>query len=251
MTFSKNILLILGLILFIGFQNSSYSQMSKKEIEKERALYKSNNIKKVNEFGGKGYYEVTEVDREGRKIKSNGFYNDQEVNITIYEYDLNGRLYEESYYGYESGDGLSFKYSYDDEGNVKSILSEGVEESNIIFKYDEFGNVISKEIEDIGLYPQPSYIIEFENTYEDGILISISQKCNSTIELAEFTEYDYNEGLLNSKVEYYKNCYDRILKFSSKSTYTYYPNKLIEQVSLESTYNESIQVSNFRYEYYK
>jgi len=251
MTFSKNILLIFVLIIFIGFQNSSYSQMSRKEIDEERTLYKNNNVKTVIILSSNGYRNVTEIDREGKKIKSNDFYNNQEVNITNYEYDLNGNLIEESYYGYESGDGSTSIYEYDEIGNVKSILTVGGDENKTIFRYDSSGSVTIIEIYDIGLNPQPPFIKEFENIYTDERISTITGICNSNIETADYTQYTYDKDLLISVEKFDKSCKDGTLKFSSREIYTYFPNMLVKQTSYESDYSEGIEITKYDYEYYR
>ena len=152
-----NIMLIstIAILLNLIFLQNSYCQLSKIEIDKERALYKNNKVKSVIITGSNGYKNITDIDKEGKKIKSNDFYDNQEANITNYKYDSYGNLTEESYYGYESGDGSTSTFEYDEFGNVKSILTEGIDDHKSSFRYDNYGNVTLIEINDIGLNPQP------------------------------------------------------------------------------------------------
>jgi len=250
----KNIILLsikLSILLIIFFHHTSYSQMSKKEIDKERALYKNNKVKSVIITGNKGFKNITEIDSEGKKIKSNDFYNNEEANITNYEYDLNGNLTEESYYGYESGDGSTSIYEYDEIGNIKSILTEGIDDHKSSFRYDNFGNVTLIEISDIGLNPQPPFIKEFENIYMDERISTITQICNSNFETADYTEYAYDNDVLLSVEDFEKNCIDGTLKFTFRKTYTYFPNMLVKQTSSEYDYNKSVEINKYDYENYR
>lgn len=239
------------LLLMIAFQSTSYSQMSKKDINEERVLYKNNKVKSVIIIGQNGFKSVTEIDREGKKVKSNDFYNNKEANINNYVYDSFGRLIEESYYGYESGDGFSTIYYYDEEGNVSSTITEGSDANKHVFKYDINGVVIYTEIIDVGIENSPPYIIEYENSYEGGKISSSLQLCNFKIESADYTKYQYNENLLSSIEKFDKNCNEGTLKFYSRDSYSYYPNLLIKQISSESIYNDRIEVSAYSYEYFK
>jgi len=251
MEINKIFFIITALLFNLVILQTSFSQMSRIEIDEERALYKNNKVKTLIITGQNGYKRVTEIDRDGKKMKSNDFYNNMEANITNYEYDLNGNLTEESYYGYESGDGFSFKYSYDEEGNVSSILTEGGDENNTIFSYDNSGSVTIIEITDIGLNPQPPFIKEFENIYTDERISTITHICNSNIETADYTQYTYDNDLLFSVENFEKNCIDGTLKFTSRESYTYFPNMLMKQTSYESGYSEGIEITKYDYEYYR
>jgi len=163
----------------------------------------------------------------------------------------NFRLSEESYYGYESGDGYRTTYYYDKEGNVESTIIKGSDDNKTFNRYDNHGNVTYIEIIDITLNPLPPYIIEYDNSYENEILNSTLELCNFNIETAVLTNYTYNLNQLSSVEKFDKRCNDGTLKFSSRNTYSYFPNLLIKQISYESSYNVGIEVSEYSYEYYK
>lgn len=244
-----NILLIPIITILLNFilLQNSYCQLSKIEIDKERTLYKNNKVKSVIITGNKGFKNITEIDREGKKIKSNDYYNNQEANITNYEYDLNGNLTEESYYGYESGDGISHKYYYDENGNLIGDEEEwGGDESNgpeNQYYYDVSGNV----------YRMIKYgrEISYDNIYEDGKLISASEICKEDDSMVYVIKYTYESDLLNSIEKYEKNCNDGTLKFSSRETYTYFPNMLVKQTSSEYDYDKSVEIKKYDYEYFR
>jgi len=147
----------------------------------------------------------------------------------------NFRLSEESYYGYESGDGYRTTYYYDKEGNVESTIIKGSDDNKTFNRYDNHGNVTYIEIIDITLNPLPPYIIEYDNSYENEILNSTLELCNFNIETAVLTNYTYNLNQLSSVEKFDKRCNDGTLKFSSRNTYSYFPNLLIKQISYESS----------------
>lgn len=221
--------------------------MSKKEIDKERALYKNNKVKSVITTGNKGFKNITEIDSEGKKIKSNDFYDNEESNVTNYKYDSYGNLIERSYYGYFSGDGISHKYYYDENGNL--IGDEevwGIDESNgpdNSYYYDVSGNVY-RMIKD-------GSEINYNNIYEEDKLISASEICKDDDSMVYVKKFTYDNDLLFSVENFEKNCIDGTLKFSSREIYTYFPNMLVKQTSYESNFSDGIEITKYDYEYYR
>lgn len=139
MEINKIFFIITALLFNLVILQTSFSQMPRIEIDEERALYKNNKVKTLIITGQNGYKRVTEIDRDGKKMKSNDFCNNMEANITNYVYDSFERLMEESYYGYESGDGYSTTYYYDEEGNVESTITGGGDENKTFYRYESHG----------------------------------------------------------------------------------------------------------------
>jgi len=131
---------------------------------------KSKEVKKT-EYDEKGFekhpsYAKIKKDSNGRIIEEEGYYGGSPASMMTYKYDSQGNMIQDTYYGYESGDGFMntyrhndkgwvsevipdgegpfspSQYEYDKEGNKVAEMSEGLGSGNNKYKYDDRGNVI-------------------------------------------------------------------------------------------------------------
>ena len=131
---------------------------------------KSNEIK-ITEYDEKGFEkhkpgEKFKKDSNGRILEEEGYWEGRPASISTFKYDNQGNLIQDTYYGYESGDGFlnnykyndkgwmsevipegegpfyRMKYEYDKEGNKITEISQGDGSGNSKYKYDDRGNVI-------------------------------------------------------------------------------------------------------------
>jgi hypothetical protein len=160
-------------------------------------------------------------------------------------------MIEESYYGYESGDGVTTSFFYDKSGNIikkKSVGSDGGEE---FYKYDNLGNLIQIQYGRDEPTSDPPYYIEYDNVYENGKLISKENLCNQQTEDIIQTKYIYSGDNVFQIEELEKNCRTNSVKFYSKKSIEYFENGLIKETTFESSYTEEgILKGVYSYEFY-
>jgi hypothetical protein len=238
------------LIVFITFAGLCNSQ-SKIQLDKERSLYRENKVKTETIVSSDGNKSVTKIDKDGKRVEIKGYYNNAEANIITYKYDNADNMIEESYYGYESGDGYSTYFYYDNKGNIVKTRMVGSDENETRNNYDEYGNMIETEYIEIGLSPGPPYFTEYKNVYENGNLISKENICNLRTESVYLTKYSYDNDKIILEEEFEKNCNDNTLKFQSKKSILYYENGLIKETASESQYKEGVIKSIYTYEFHK
>ena len=187
------------LLLNLFFVDTSYTQSSRFEIAKSRALKKNNNVKTITITGNDGYTAVTQVDTEGKNIYYIVYKNGVEEFRKNSKYDAFGRLIE-----IDNNDGNKEYYEYDDEGNVKSIShinAKGLSTFDQFFKYDENGHIIHELRDQKVISP---YVIESVNEYNEGKIISSQGICGSR-DSVYLKKYSYENNLL-STIETFKKC---------------------------------------------
>ena len=240
--------LYLAMLIFC-FVSSSYSQ-SKIELDKQSLLYKTNKVKIQTIDYGSGRKNVTKYNQNGKPTESHDYYNNIEANITTYKYDKKGRMTEESYYGYESGDGNLSKYYYDENENVAKIVSSGSDESEVEYSYDIHGNIIETEYHDIALEPGPPLFQHYLHTYEADKLTFTDEECTLRREEIFQTKYTYEESNVIMIEVFYKKCSTGEIILNSKQTFEYFENGLIKESIVEGIYNEAPQKNIYSYEFY-
>ena len=240
----KKVIIILFSI--ICFSVISYSQ-SRIQLDNERILFKTNKVNIETVICSDGSKSVTKYDKNGNRVEIKGYYNNVESNITIYKYDEHVNMIEESYYGYESGDGITTTFYYDESGNIFKTKTEGSDNNEAYFKYDDNGNLIKSEVVYFGEAP---VVTEYKNIYESGSLVSKEDLCNNSRESIIKTNYTYIGGRVSTEEEYEKNCKTESTKFYSKKTIEYFDNGLIKETKFESSYTEGIQKTTYKYDFY-
>lgn len=236
------------LLFILSF--SFCSSQSRIQMEKEYSLYKINKVKTEIITSDDGNKTVTKLDKDGKRIEIKGYNGRKEINITSYKYDNKGNMIEESYYGYESGDGYTTYFYYDEQGNVIKSKLVGSDENEIKMKYDEFGNLIETEYIDISSNPGPPYFLEYKNNYENGKLISSENLCTAKTDAVYVTQYSYDSDNVILLEEYEKNCRDNSTKLSSQKKFIYLENGLIKESTYQSEFKEKIQKNIYTYEFY-
>lgn len=237
-------------LIFITIVTCSFSQesiKSKIEIDRDRDLLRTNKVKEIIIEGNQGLLEKTKIDISGTKVETKGFYNNQESSIVNYKYDEKFNLIEESYYGYESGDGISTKYYYDETGNVigdeevwGGDESKGPENH---YYYDEFGN-INRMIK----YGTET---NYDNQYVEGNLVSTSEICKVNDSLVYVIKYTYDkENRISEENSFYKKCSNDEFEITENKKYSYYENGLIKRIEKEGKYTDGLIFLNYTYKIY-
>jgi len=220
---------------------------SKIEIDKERDLLRTNKVKEIIIEGSQGLQEKTNIHKNGMKVETKGFYNNEESSIVNYKYDEKSNLIERFYYGYESGDGISIKYYYDKTGNVISDEEIwGYDESQgpqNHYYYDVSGNInrmIKYERE-----------INYSNQYEEGKLISTAEICKEGDSMVSVIKYTYDsKNRISEENSFYKNCSSNELEPTENIKYLYYENGLIKRIEKEGKYTDGFIFLNYIYKFY-
>lgn len=241
-------LLCLSLI-FICFTSLSYPQ-SKIQIEKERTLYRVTKVKIQTIEYGNGRKELTKYNKNGAPTESHDYYDNVESNIKTYKYDKKGKLTEESYFGYESGDGVLNKYYYDQNDDIIKIVSSGSDDSEVEYSYDIHGNIIEALYKDIAFEPGPPLFFHYINTYEADKLTFTDEECTMRRGEISQTKYTYEGSNVILIEEFYKNCSTGEIILDSKQSFEYFENGLIKESIKEGRYNEVPEKKIYIYEYY-
>ncbi len=198
-------------------------------------------------------------DADGNLIRETWINNSIEDKIVDYRY-IDGLLAESevtnyTYWGYVSA-GITY-YTYDNEGNVLSIMQGGENDSSHVlmeYTYDEDGNVLTEsESMDIG----KDYITkDWECVYvydQDGQLVekyfytfAYGEPGEEEIDSTDITEYTYENGKLLREVKYSYHADGTLYDNGIYYTEYAYDEKgnLMQSVYLDSDYTEL-----YRYEY--
>lgn len=235
--------LVIVILLYSFLIDTSYSQQSRFEIAKSRALKKNNNVKTIT-VTGNGYTAVTQVDTEGKVINSITYKNEVKENSKIYKYDSFGRVIE-----INNNDGFIEYYEYDDEGNVKSISTinaKGLSTLDQFFKYDEKGHVVY-ELRDQKVIDPFEKVSE--NKYDEDKLISTQFKCGSN-EWVSYIKYSYENNLLSTIESFRKNCFNDSLKIETITSFSRFDNSLTQQAIYHNIDPERTYIWDYAYEFY-
>lgn len=231
------------LSLFISVQ--CFSQ-PRSDLDKKYSIYKMNKIKTETINYNDGSSTVTRFDKKGRPTEVKSYNSGVESYIVTYEYDKKGYLREESYFGFESGDGVTTKFYYDGSGQIIKSESTGSMEDITEYVNDEYGNALT--IKYVSTDEKTSAgLLEYKNTYANGKLASIEAVCKEGDDITMYSRYTYDGENLIVNEEFDKDCKTGELKFSFKKIFEYDANGLLTKTDFTSTYTDGIKTGVYSY----
>ena len=125
--------------IFEAKKSSSGEVEKVKSIDVEITVYDEKGFKKP-ESGAK-----IKKDSNGRILEEEGYWEGRPASMVSYKYDTKGNLIQDTYYGYESGDGFLNNYKYNDKGWVTEVITDGEPSSPPRqYEYDKEGNKITE-----------------------------------------------------------------------------------------------------------
>jgi len=229
------------LIIFVSFSFSQDDKvLSKIQFEKQRMLYKKNNVKVESIYSDKGSETITKYDKNGKPKNSEYNLNICIGSYTEYKYDRYGHLIEESNGG---GDGYIIRYNYDKKDNVISsgFKHEFDDEGNPTnYAYDRYGSLILNGV------------ITINNKYKNRNILYSLEECIPNLIFTKIKRFSYDKkNRLILEESFIKNSTNDLIIISSRTTYKYYKNGLKKSTTFESSDTDEIDIYNYKYQYYK
>ncbi|MBS1514812.1 MAG: hypothetical protein JSS63_07260 [Bacteroidetes bacterium] len=245
--FSSAFLFIIT-ISFI-FTQTGFSQ-SKKDLEREYKVYKTNKVKTETIQYNDGTKTVNSYDIQGRKTEEVSYFENNQSNKTTYKYDSKGLPEEEKYFGFESGDSYTTKFTYDEAGNLIKTVSTGSLEDISEYANDEMGNPVKISYFSPTDTKSAYDFLEYKNTYANGMLTSIETKCKEGDETTFGSKFTYDGEKIILNEDYTKNCKTGAVTIGAKKTFEYSANGLIKLTKYSDTYLTEPRTGTYTYEYY-
>lgn len=217
------------------------------DLDKKYSVYKKNKIKTETINYSDGSSTVTKLDKKGRPTEVKSYNNGVESYIVTYEYNKKGYLSGETYFGFESGDGVSTKFYYDDAGQMLKSESTGSMDDVTEYVNDEYGNAVT--IKYVTTDNKTSAgLLEYKNTYANGLLTSIEAVCKEADDITMYSRYTYDGENLIVNEEFDKDCKTGELKFSFKKIFEYGTDGLLTKTNFTSTYTDGVKTGVYSYE---
>ncbi|MBS1494809.1 MAG: hypothetical protein JST55_14935 [Bacteroidetes bacterium] len=235
-------------LLIVFFTAQAYSQ-SRYDLEKQYAVYKKNKVKTETIIYSDGSKTISKYDKKGRPTEIINYDNGKESYSTTFKYNSKGLLESESYFGYETGDGVTNEFTYDDNGFMIKSVASGSQEDITYYENDSQGNAVKITYYNKGSN-NPAGELNYKMTYSGDLLISIETRCKPGDESALGTRYTYDGANLIINEDYDKDCKTGKETFSSKKTFEYFDNGLIKETGYQSTYSEGVRKGSYSYETY-
>jgi YD repeat-containing protein len=240
----------IALLLAASIFQNAFSQ-SPADRERQYKLYKTNKVKTETIQYNDGTKTVNSYDTDGRQTEETSYFDGKEANTTKFKYDSKGLMTEETYFGYESGDSYTTKYSYDAAGNMIKAVSTGSMEDIEEFTNDAQGNPVKISYYSPSDTKKPMDIMEYVNTYENGMLASIESTCKKGDETTFGSKFTYSGESMTLNQDYTKDCKTGKITNGNKKTMEYFDNGLTKSSKDIADYLDAPRTAAYTYEYYK